>query len=1220
MAILKKLYTDLLPVEFTLSDPDSILKKIQLRTIQGNNISVYNILGNVKDVLAKNYTVNYLTGKQQPKDFIDQEKTNENIANQDLSTSLTFAGLSPASAVNVLRYSLQNTNADVDVILASSINANETVVIDFLDDLTCKVKIFDFVEKEMVIPEPGGEIKFVQISQYPLYKRDGKNIFNYVYDVDSNIITFTNTISSIFNIVSPLSGRLYGVSPSIQAINNAFVKIEPQPGFIIENKFTDNFVYYDTTNNVYTVSDETLIEQEYNFLVYYPYEALTPTTTGFETQMTFFNLRNHISNNAYVNPLLQTDHTQNQRLYSSIVNAGAREIVNEPLAFSYNFYTKEYIFKADKITKFVLPDTLYPFSHVNINDTNLVNCGAYGGQSPYFSDKVFKLLDNNKTKNEPYPNIDFDLLFQDNTYMLTQDNDVFVLQEQGIPDTIVENNGTVLCSWLNTEDETQPGVWYDRYYNPTSITFIDAISSNEIPQFETLSQAEQYLIQNSLQDELFFDVKSNMVFEPQGTYFYERIGNKYINTMIDSISSLLLKDSFDVKTIDDGAVSVKQNSLVFASSGYDSFDLDTLTNRNYSISFKLNSDNTKPFQSYQIFGNYYNDGYAVLDDFYFTPFIVIPDSTNLHFYNSKLEFIRTIQVPQVDTIIDVLFLDQRNDFVVYGELGSIKTFIKLGFNGEVIDVVSDSSSVYNTFIQGGYKSRVIHSYNAVTFATPQSALYTLNLNSFSLSSTPDPLSAAYTDKILFSSLSGFIPISTDVSITSLTGVNAASTPYFITDDVYAYHDTKLIYFSKTDGGFYQQSLSATEKDIYSIGSYDNKLFIQSYSRTGSLSTGQLDVFSSERDYLSSFNLSVSAVSGKHIDFIKDETGINALSFSTNSLNQLIIDRINLETGQLSTIQTSYSALPEFFENPVGFYNIEQKYKDYQNKLYFRLNIDNFVSAELITVLWNTATFQFSASPAELTAGDLDGFGYWDAQFSVESAGDQNGLELLLPLGEVETSSMFTFNFNINDGTIDVYKDTYKLGTVSFSPNLFSMNRIITPDIFFNVPTIKNDPVTKFVNNSHFYGDNGSISDIALYDRTLSDDMILFKHLAQTRIDDINFDIPSGTRNNIEQISNLYNYNIPGFKNNDLKIYIKRSNVDAATREQLKAYLTEQIRANSNIQIGNIVFEFIDDTIQTDGVSTIESDIIAANPVDDPNVVFYQDGIVIHNGDVVTYNP
>ena len=51
-------------------------------------------------------------------------------------------------------------------------------------------------------------------------------------------------------------------------------------------------------------------------------------------------------------------------------------------------------------------------------------------------------------------------------------------------------------------------------------------------------------------------------------------------------------------------------------------------------------------------------------------------------------------------------------------------------------------------------------------------------------------------------------------------------------------------------------------------------------------------------------------------------------------------------------------------------------------------------------------------------------------------------------------------------------------------------------------------------------------------------MINYLYMSTLKVDDLNFDIQCGTRNNIEEVNNLYNYKIPGFKNDTTKIIIK----------------------------------------------------------------------------------
>ena len=91
--------------------------------------------------------------------------------------------------------------------------------------------------------------------------------------------------------------------------------------------------------------------------------------------------------------------------------------------------------------------------------------------------------------------------------------------------------------------------------------------------------------------------------------------------------------------------------------------------------------------------------------------------------------------------------------------------------------------------------------------------------------------------------------------------------------------------------------------------------------------------------------------------------------------------------------------------------------------------------------------------------------------------------------------------------------------------------------------------------------------------TLADDYIKYLYLKNKKIDNLIFDIPCGMRNNVEEINNLYNYNIPGRKNNNLKIYIKNGAFDIQTQENITNFIDKKIGNVLPANVENIEYDF-----------------------------------------------
>jgi hypothetical protein len=112
-----------------------------------------------------------------------------------------------------------------------------------------------------------------------------------------------------------------------------------------------------------------------------------------------------------------------------------------------------------------------------------------------------------------------------------------------------------------------------------------------------------------------------------------------------------------------------------------------------------------------------------------------------------------------------------------------------------------------------------------------------------------------------------------------------------------------------------------------------------------------------------------------------------------------------------------------------------------------------------------------------------------------------------------------------------------------------------------------------IKNNSYINDGGKISNLRIYNDTLSEDFIKYLHLDNTKIDNLNFDIMCGARNNIEEVENLYNYKVPGFKNNNTKIYIKNAELSDGSALRLSNYLNKNLAKVLPFYSSNINFNY-----------------------------------------------
>ena len=1158
MPVIKKPFSFIEPIFFTLQNEDNNLINNEVVTSQGLDLVDYDILNNANDQRIKNDTVNILTNQKRYQDFITFG-SNANIDKTDLNTRLQFSGLSEGFKNATLNVTTNLSSADSEIFIGPELDSEQQYFnVDFISDEFLTIRTFDgeFVKylctDEDTLSPTYRQLSFKILEKGSLQDTLSSYLYNYNYDKSNNYLTLSQFVSTnlteIFSIIAPGGIGLSAVPATSTAYNQSVIKISDN-----FNSVTDDLLHtyttYEVNSGKYEIDNSSVTDIKSNFMANYAYEVTSLSGNGekLANVLNIFNLKNEVSHGNYINGELPFKDKSTERRYTSILNESTQSQGNENLMFGYNFYTKEYQFDPDKYTKFTLPNSLFPFDRININDTSLSDRGAYAARSPYFSDKVFKRLDRNKNVNDK-TRIEGALFNESSLPISLQDtNNVLQLQEV-VFDSI--NNGTVLCSWLSG-DENVKGTWYDRYYIPQSTNYTTALTGTGVPVFDNIRQALSFFDNRGI-DQTYYDVKSNLSFEPQSTLYYQRIGHNYINETINNFDDYLVKSTFN--NIFSGQVLEERDKLIFSSHSYDYIDVDTdINNNQFNVSFDLNLDSPTSLDSYQIFGNKFEDGFSLKNNFYFTPFVYLADGNNIFVYDSKFNLIQTNTYPTLTGISDILYLEQGSNFIIIGRAPENDVIIKSSFTGRVLDERRSSSidpDQSPNEILAGYKSRYIYGSNQVVFnmETPTKTYY-LNLNSLQISTSATALGLA--NSVLLSgdnlkSVPGFGAVKlTDGIAVSLSAVDHPG------------YDT-LNYINMSNGESLYNPISAFEKNIYSIQSYNNLLYVQSFD---SLNQGYIHIFDTTRQAVSSINLSVSAVSGYCLDFINDDRQLKLLSFSKQSDNTILVDKIDISkysvesTYSLTITGNDYKyGSGKNYVSPVNFKYLTDKYSKYQNKLCFQFNIDNFLKAILFDPIWNNGPGSVLPNQNWNTIKPLTGG--WDSQLLSETLESKSEDIFELPYTNINNSISMDFNFDA--GIIDIVWNGELVKQIDFDANLVPNTKILFPDLYFNTPNISRTPISRFINSNQFYGKGGSIENIRLYNRNLKEDLIKYLYLKDQPINDLNFDITCGTRSGTEEVHNLYTYIIPGRKNNSIKVYIKNGYFTQPQQESIKQFLTEKL--------------------------------------------------------------
>ena len=1150
--VLQKNYSDIRPVKFNLRDKDRSLDlNIPAKYVsqQGGSFLEYKFLVKLNDLKNKNYTSNYLTDTKTESEIFDlnfDENINNSFIttlkfNNDASKYLTItkngASLSSSTSLSALSSGDDNLFNTQSFVFDLSSNINKETV--------CQVWTYDGIYKKYLVQrgtnqtvEP--EIIFDTIN--PLIESLRRATFNISFDDNNALLSFygdtnvsTNTAVEnsqyILTTTASVVTAVYGFNAATLATAN--ITIDKSNTVDTDySKYSNNFVYY--TSGVDIDLTETIPSQEYNFLLYNNYEENYLSGNNIHGQLSYFNLKNQISNNNNVNKKLPFSLPQQQRYYNTILNNETEETSEEGLKLGYNFYTTEYNFVPDKYTKFKLPSNITPFKSININDANFQGSGAYAAGSPYYSDRVYKLQDesNLNTRNE--------------------------------------ETGTFLCSWLY--DDSAGGVWLDRYYLPNYSTppLSSVLLGTRNPyttQIDRIS-ASYGLGDNNM---YYYDVKSTLSLEPNNTYFYARIGKSYVAKTLNGLSDKVVKTSFNVNSILTESILSNQNKIVFDGTAYDEFTFPSLLDADQgalSISFGLNAPSLPDAKAHQLIGNLYNTGISIMKNFYFTPFVILQNGNSLNYYDNNFNLIKTNTFNSVSAITDVCYMTQGGDAVlICANYGPGKKILRVNYNG---DIVRESShSLAQQLANSNYISRVFYGVGStVMFFKPPSpgsppVIFNLDLQTLSID-TPDP--AAYNGAAsgvlsavgtTIGAVSGLKGVNIDgrfaASLSAATGTGAGTgTAVLFTD-------------YKTGEQF--QAINSVNERIWDINAFDDKLYVQS---------DKLYVFNTDRELLSTINLSTSAVSGYKIDFITEDYVVNPIVFSRDANSNLIVDKIiTTENNTVSSYALGIpsidlghpnSPIPGNFVSPTNLHSLEDTFKTYEGKFCFVSRFDNEIALQDEKNPWDTFNEPFSSYSA----------GWWNVNYIGTGATLVDNSSVHIIEGIKNGNNCIQADLDLVTGKVRIFVNGEETTTFDINAGIKPLKNYLYNDFYIGAPNFSTGSIVDYKSDSVSLARNIILGDINVFDTTLDKDTLKYLYLNCTKqIDPVNFDVTTSVRNNIETINNFYSYKIPGNLSNKIKLLIKNGNLNL----QEQAIITEALQKRlskflpATININDIDFDY-----------------------------------------------
>lgn len=926
------------------------------------------------------------------------------------------------------------------------------------------------------------------------YQKD-KVKLNFLYDNSNNTILFYKTILGKNYILSESGNSLALQANAIQNVvaNNFFsvIKMSSLPSVKLgsswlgyKSNLDNSSIDVDVQGSSNSLSHNYLIHSEYN------------NVQGDSLKINLLTLKNqfNISDEAPYSNL-----TSGKRSYNYIHTGGSRERGYENVSIGYASNLYPVNFKSDMTTWFHVPYNK-KIKSTNINNSNFIPNGSIAGMSPLFSDKIFK-----KAANYSYSS-----------------------NMGNVEDK--EQSGSWLCAWLSGGDSNP--VWVDRFYNPETFTPFQALRYTT-----NVDYTPQY------QDKYgtgITDTVSTLTLEPGAWYAYSRLGKETASKVVGSYKHNIISNGLNSylnlnKTALNFSLDADNDPIyVFNNQEYGEISLNNMSEYgNFTTSFFASKDNWNVFDSYQMFGNYTDNGFGVFNDVSINPMIFYTNGKDLKMINKDSNAILDIDiqtfVPGDSGVIVGYF---RRDLITnFHVITDTKKLIEFTSNGTIVDLVDFSSrltaedvvhcsnNINNGYILGNNNTvlQVNLFSNAITNITNNVNIFNVNDDTF------------------------------EDSNNSIIADNYDNV--YVVQGKYPAIKGSLLYFKNTN---------STELKVYNI----NTSTLNTY-----LTSGQ--------DYFTSYTFTKQ---GETILLFRDKVNkYDALGqyvesmqiMSPTSLSLSGINLINCNLGQTEILQAhciSSSGKSYVYDLNSKLYkkiddNTNVKINSNMNQLYNQ-------TEDLSNWIFNQNVYA-SKYPLPCYVFKIKIFNQLDYE-------DARILEHVV-LGESLNSGEHHFAITLDTigGAFSLYIDGRLYRTIKFIPKKYSFSNLLKNTIVVGaVPFYGNSIYSDFYNSdkNFLFVKNVSINKLKLFNNAFSNSEIKMLYFEKYPPEDIKVDLPIGERNYLDTISRVFKFRGSGSKSNVINLYINDSLI--TDRNIQKLYETKILKHLNNTVPGHVKIEKI----------------------------------------------
>ena len=1099
------------PVNFSILDEKIIFNKNTITFTNGMTFNSFDFLKNCNDFSSNRKTSFFLTDLKNNKNFLSDNIEAKDVNELTVIKSPIGISNNDVKPTVVKRKKIQNYN---QLVSSSEVMYDNIDVLNFSFDENGYVNVIDYDGYYLTatFETSEGGLTF----QKKIIPDNQAQQFDYLLG-DTNIILFEINDSAdtprYRNAVTRFNSGVYGLSTITYMTsantfpNNMIIELLSYNKSILhEDSVKDSFIVKYLTglenNTNELIKDPVTADMTYsqNYLGIFPSENFIENDNYVEFPIAFHGLKNYQT--PEYNYSLGFNYLNDQRgvrrTYEKIHTGTNQSGGLNNVFLGFNSNTLKIEFKPDTTSYFYFPSTN---DRLSLSESGLIEDGAIAGQIPFTADRI-------SIKNKNY---------------------LELIPDSNQPQSIQNESNTWLCSWLSGNIDSDK-VWMNRYYNAAYYTIDQALSSKVILYNDKLDPNLNYT----------YDIPSNMYLEPGVLYEYVRNGQNNRKTFVNYLSNSSIlqitnwdsdKLKYDYKDNQYGLVyfnkknNLKEDYINLDGSNHVLFPATTelLESNRLTVSLWLNVNDWKNINGYQIFGNYFEGGYGLINESSITtPVITLLNNTDSKIYNLNYKFaiLSKFDINSESNLGDYQIIQRLNDF-------SYWVFDKTNIIAKKYN--SDNSLLFEI-----NKSQIsdLHSFQEITQVEIDSKenIYIYDniikkcvvLNTF----------GGYVKTFYFQSNTNRIEIDINDNLLNLYGNHSVVDNYNNFWEIVGGNLYKNKKFFGNVG--YVQQLTTDDSgalwilhgqdSITKINILENKVFDGFPRRFGKMSALPEDPkFDNTKRY-------------RYLNFLRvlKDSNDNSCYINNNEYEDqlLLIDLIDnniyiLNSNGELKIKLSISVLTGNLNSKIicdgdfTGYNFLRKFYSTTNKISWKINISNIIGSgeRLISLPFDLNTISVG----------------WHH---------------------------FCLVFDSENGVVSSYIDTIKQNEEFFDKKTFEINYKYRTSLLLGIQSLKNTTLNDIININDNYKFVGKVSELRVYNKPLNRGEVEQLYYSSNWVSDdrsLIWNMPVGSRNYIEEIKHWYKLQLPGSKSKYFNINIHNLDVNNDIKLLINNAITNNIK-------------------------------------------------------------